>query len=194
MSLQIRLDELANGPIQRAEKLPTDWCEERLGAGFAPTDAGFEVKFRASASGSVVEVRCSVSGDLSLGCSRCGDGIVMPVTTDFEHRFVPAGKLDAGIIDPDEELFTADPDVSEHDGMQVDLQPLCIEYAILAVPYAPSCNDRAEGPCESWSEEPARFGDEFPEDEEEESPWAALSKIKLAPGPDEAGKDGAAEN
>lgn len=179
MPITVRLDELSKGPVRRTEPLQKSWCQERIGDHCRPADVPFEVELYVRAAATVVEADCRVQGALSLACSRCADPITVPFDVTFTHRFVPKGQLDTD-GDYDDDLFAADPDVSEHDGGAIDLEPLCIEYALLELPFAPSCADRPQGPCPDWSDEPARFGDEFAEDEDE-SPWDALRKITVAP-------------
>ena len=176
--LTIRLDQLANGPVSEERALPTDWCAERLGDDFRPTTPTFAVRVKARKHADVVQADCVLTGAYALGCSKCGDGLQLPFEVAFTQRFVPPGSVgddDDGYGD----LFADDPDLSEHDGQRIDLLPVCIEHAILALPQAPSCADLPSGPCEKWTDEPARFGDELPEDEEDESPWAALRSLQL---------------
>ncbi len=180
MPLRVRLDQLTSGPLREDRKLAMDWCGERLGNHFQAKESAFQVAIEVRRAAQVVEAKCHIVGAFDLGCSRCGDTVTLRVDTVFTHRFVPSGGLDAGDSDESESLFTADPDVSEHDGREVDLAPLCVEYTILAIPYAPSCVDAPAGPCEKWSDEPAVFGDVPPEEDEEDlSPWAALKGLKL---------------
>lgn len=177
MSLRIRLDQLANGPVHEQLQLPTEWCAERLGAEHRPQPAQFSVDVRARLTGDVVQADCVVTGGYTLLCSKCADQLTLPFEVSFTHRFVPAGSLEAG-DDPDD-LFVEDPDLSEHDGQAVDLQSVSIEHAILALPFAPTCQDLPAGPCERWTDQPTTFGDDFPE-EEEASPWDALKGLVVA--------------
>lgn len=178
MSLKIRLDQLASGPVTEEQKLNTDWCVERLGAEYSAPEP-FSVAIRARKTADVVEATCSVRGSYKLNCSRCSDGLTLEFDVEFTHRFVPSGSLDTGDDEVDA-LFIDDPDISAHDGLEIDLTPVCIEHAILEIPYAPSCVDTATGPCEKWSEAPAQFGDVMPDDPEEKNPWAALKDLQLA--------------
>lgn len=182
MKITIRLDRFIDGPVAEEQPLTTEWCAERLGAEFKPFDEAFKVHIKGRRAANVVEVDCVITGAYGLGCSKCGEDITLTFETGFTHRFVPPNSLTTPTDDKDD-LFADDPDITEHDGAEVDLRPVCIEHVILAVPFAPSCVDRAIGACDKWSDEPTQFGDELPDDPEEESPWAALKNIQLPDGP-----------
>ena len=185
MKLTIRLDRFVDGPVTEEQPLTTEWCAERLGEYFQPTNGPFKVQIKARRAADVVQADCVVSGSYALGCSKCGDDITLGFEAAFTHRFVPPNSLDVGGDDLDD-LFADDPDISAHDGAEIDLRSVCIEHAILAIPFTPTCVDSVTGPCDKWSDEPANFGDEMPEDEEDKSPFAALRDVQLPQGPAES--------
>ncbi len=101
-------------------------------------------------AGENVYAQGSVTGAITVACSRC----VSPVAVRFDEpvrvTYVPAHAMPADDVAPtDEELELAqdDLDVYPHDGETVDLEPLVREQFVLAVPFAPLCREDCLGLC-----------------------------------------------
>ena len=180
MSLTVRLDILKDGAKSGVEVVEEDLWREDLGAIFRAATEPLSLKWRLSAVGGVIEFHGDIAGELAYACASCTEPLKLNVQVEVSHHWVPAGQLSA---DGEETLsgFDRDPDVSEHDGEEIDLSPVIRECLLVELPYAPSCDVSATGPCPEWSDEPRVIhpGGEAPE-VKPNSPFAALASIKLS--------------
>jgi uncharacterized metal-binding protein YceD (DUF177 family) len=181
MAILIRLDQLRDQPRSDQDTLPIEFAPERLGHDYF-VKTPFAVRWKAQMVQGVVEVRAHVEGAFGFGCSRCGDPLTLPIQIDVHHHWLPAGEL----VDEDDEEHLADddPDVGEHDGVAVDLEPMLIDAIVVEVPLAPGCADATEGQCERWSDEPIVYhaGGQPPEEVETQRPFAdLLAKVRKGP-------------
>ena len=179
MAISIRIKELDKGPHRQRAALDTDWCAADLGGAYTPAAEQLVVNVRATRAGTVIEVVAEVRGGFRFACSRCAAPADLEVETEFTHHFVTAGSLDQG--DVGDRPFEADPDISEHDGDQIQLRDLCIEHTILALPSYPLCDETCKGLCGACgvnlNEETCNCAQQV----DPYSPWAVLAKLETEP-------------
>ena len=174
MSIEIKLDKIDNKRIEQSEDLSVDWFVDRLDENLVPVGETFKVEFVAESYTNVVSVRGKVTGAMSCMCSRCGEDMVLPISTDFVHRYVAKGELgtDAMTLEAAEEIQL---DISEHDGSMVDIAPVVIEQMIVELPFAPKCLEGGDNGCSKLGDAPLEFGDKEPL-VQEETPWSKALK------------------
>jgi uncharacterized protein len=85
-----------------------------------------------------------VTGEVELACSRCLEPFTLPVTTDFDLRYVPhtdnSGEGEREVEEDDlTTAFYADD--------QIDLGHLVLEQLHLALPMKPLCSETCKGLC-----------------------------------------------
>ncbi|HAN31366.1 MAG TPA: hypothetical protein DCQ06_07195 [Myxococcales bacterium] len=179
MSLTIRLAILKDGAKSGAASIDPELWQDDLGAIFSAAESPLMMKWSLSAVGGVVELAGEIEGALRFDCARCAEQQQLSVSLPVAHHWVPAGQLS---VDIDEELtdFDRDPDVSEHDGDALHLEPIVRESLLVELPYAPRCADGLGGPCPDWTDTAATMGvqTEAPE-VEPDHPFAALASMKL---------------
>ncbi len=174
MPIEIKLDKIDNKRLEQSEDLLVDWFAERLDERMVPVGDAFRVEFVAESYTNVVSVRGKVTGSMSCMCSRCGQDMILPVATEFVHRYVGRGELGTGDMTR-EAVEEIELDISEHDGEMVDIAPIAIEQMIVELPYAPKCPEGSENGCSGLGDEPLEFGDTEPLVQEETS-WSKALK------------------
>lgn len=172
MTIRIRLQELEDGPRSGEDVLP-DTFAERLGRDYSVQEP-IRVRWKAQMVHQVVEVQARVEGELGFGCSRCGDPLRLPVSQTVRHHWVAKGSLDEGDAADDGE--GDDPDLSEHDGVAIDLDEVLLDAVIVEVPFAPDCTDTVSGRCDNYRDEAIVYhaGGPPPEDDGRHRPFADL--------------------
>lgn len=144
MSIVLRVAELTSTPTILRDRLGMAWCAERAGAVYRAADNEMIVEVEATQAATVVDVKGRIIGHFGFDCSRCAEPSVLAIEESFEHHFVGPGQLDAG---EETDGFDADPDVSEHDGVSIELDDLAIELALVALPVVPLCSEDCKGLC-----------------------------------------------
>lgn len=180
MAIAIRLETLAEGPRSGVERVDPTLLTSQLNGIFQPGNQPLKLHWTATEVARIVEVSARLEGELRYGCARCVKPLTYPVSVALSHHWVPLGDLEIG-DDPASD-FDRDPDVSEHDGVEIDLEPVVIECALVEFPFAPDCELSVEGRCPDWTDE-ARVlhpGGEAP-DVPRKNPFAALADLKLTP-------------
>ena len=180
MAIPLRLEILADGPRSGVESVDPNLIIGQLDGVFQPGDQALELHWQASEVARIVEVKARLAGRLRYGCARCVQPLTFPVDISLSHHWVPPGSLDLG--DDASAGFDRDPDVTEHDGVEIDLEPVVIECAVVEFPYAPDCDLSVEGRCPDWTDEarvlhPGGPAPEVPR----KNPFAALADLKLSP-------------
>ena len=179
MSLLLKIADIPSTPITLDVELGTAWCGERLGPVYRAAATSLPVKVRTSQVASVIEIKAQVVGRFGFDCSRCAEAAELSVEAGFEHHFVAPGQLDTGgegFAD-----FDADPDVSEHDGAHLDLEELCIEYMLLALPDVPVCTADCLGLCPTCGANRNRESCGCAQASDVRTPWSALAGVKIEP-------------
>jgi len=179
LPIPIRIASLSKGTLEFDEPLLAETFIDRLGEELKPVEDEFRVGGVATVLGNVIEVRGQIKGTLNFTCSRCGEPLRMPIDTSFEHRFVAQGELRGGVSSDSQLDGTHDIDLSEYDGVEVDVAPVALDSMIVNLPVAPSCPQSREGPCEQWSAEQLTAGSVSAVDANDSPLAAALRKIKL---------------
>lgn len=179
MALEWTIAALNSTPSVQEVDLPMKWVAERYGDVYSAAAPALRVRASAMRAADVVDVTAELHTQVGFQCSRCAEPATMPLDTAFEHHFVGPGGIEAGEGEDFDPEVDGDPDLSEHDGQRVQLDELCIEYAILALPDVPLCKEDClglcpqcghnlnEGPCDCKNK-PDAF-----------SPWNALASLKL---------------
>ena len=85
-----------------------------------------------------------VAGDIELTCSRCLDPFTLPVTTDFDLRYVPHTE---NLGEGEREVEEDDLATAFYADEQIDLEQLIMEQLHLAMPMKPLCSDTCKGLC-----------------------------------------------
>ena len=174
MAIEIKLDKIDNKRVEGSEDLLVEWFVDRLDQTLIPVGKAFQVEYVAESYTNVVSVRGSVTGSIHCTCSRCGQDMVLPISTQFVHRYVGKGELgtEGMTLEAAEEIQL---DVSEHDGSAVDIAPIAIEQMIVELPFAPKCGEGSENGCANLGDAPLEFGDTEPLVQEETS-WSKALK------------------
>lgn len=170
MTIRISLDSLITGPRTDSDVLDPAFAAERLGADFGVA-VPFVVRWKAQRVQTVVQVKAEIRGAFSCLCSRCGDPMVLPLAIEVDHHWLPAGELEVAAGEgPDD-----DPDVSAHDGVAIDLEPLALDVLLVEVPLAPACAAGDPTRCARMGDEPiVYYAGDPPPDVPEEKPFASL--------------------
>lgn len=179
MSLKWSIAELSSAPSAQVADLSMSWCAERYGDVYSAAAPHLRVRAVARRAADVVDVDVTLATTVGFACSRCAEPSTMPLETSFAHHFVGPGGMEAGQGEDFNPEVDGDPDLSEHDGVSVQLDELCIEYAILALPDAPLCKEDCLGLCphcgQNLNEGPCTCKDIV----DPGSPWSALAGLKL---------------
>jgi len=85
-----------------------------------------------------------LTGELELSCSRCLEPFKLPVTTEFDLRYVPRVE-NAG--EGEREVEEDDLSTAFYDGDEIDLSQLITEQFQLALPMKPLCRGDCKGLC-----------------------------------------------
>lgn len=178
MPFRIAIASLTTAPQTLKHALPMTWVAERMGGMFEAVSKTLQAEAVASKHADVVDVKGHVHARVAADCSRCAERVEMPVDAEFEHHFVGPGQLDAGDVEG-ELALDGDPDVSEHDGAAIDLEELCVEHAILALPDVPLCDEDCLGLCPQCGINRNRETCQCDLTRDPASPWAKLAELRL---------------
>lgn len=177
MSVSCNLSQLTSTPTERSDTLDNGWCAERAGEVFRAVEPALTVDWAATKVAEVVEVKGHFRGRFGFDCSRCAEPAELTIEEAFDHHFVGPGQLDAG---EETDGFDADPDISEHDGIRIELDELVIELALLALPTVPLCEEGCKGLCPQCGTNLNRSTCSCAPLADNRSPWSALQDFKIA--------------
>jgi len=103
-----------------------------------------EVSGRLRRDGNDVALRGSLKTKLEVVCGRCLQPVELPISADFNERFV----RDIGwAAEEQHELLAEDLNVSVFDGEGIELDELVREELLLAVPVNVLCREDCKGLC-----------------------------------------------
>lgn len=85
-----------------------------------------------------------LTGELELTCSRCLETFTLPVSTDFDLRYVPRTE---NVGEGEREVEEDDLTTSFYENDQIDLGQLITEQFQLALPMKPLCSETCRGLC-----------------------------------------------
>ncbi len=180
MAVSLAISSLNATPQTREASLTTSWCAERLVGVYEAATPTLAIAVTATRHAEVVETHVRVQGKFRCACSRCAEPVELDVDTEFDHHFVGPGQLDAGDpLDADSAGLDDDPDVSEHDGAKIELDELCIEHVILALPDVPLCDNDCKGLCPRCAINRNHESCSCDLREERSSPWAKLAELRV---------------
>ena len=180
MAVSIAIASLNATPQTRDASVSTAWCAERLAGVYEAAEPTMAIAVTATRHADVVEAHTRVHAKFRCACSRCAEPVELAVDTDFDHHFVGPGQLDAGSdLDPEAVDLDSDPDVSEHDGKSIELDDLCIEHTILALPDVPLCSEDCKGLCPRCGINRNHETCTCDLHEERSSPWAKLAQLRV---------------
>ncbi len=180
MAIAIRLEILADGPRSGTEQIAASVLTSELDRSFKPGNEALTLDWSLTEVARIVALTAKLRGEVKFACSRCSDPLTLPLNVDIAHHWVPAGELEVdGASTTD---FDRDPDVSEHDGFEIDIEPIVMECVLVDFPFAPACDLSLEGCCPDWTEDPRILhpGGEAP-DIELKIPFASLADLYLTP-------------
>ena len=89
-----------------------------------------------------VFARGDVKALFNVPCALCLQPSLVKISAPLKMTFVASGDDDAGSDDPLDDL-----EVSQHDGLEVDLGEIVREQLILGVPMSPRCREECKGLC-----------------------------------------------
>ncbi|WP_274651581.1 YceD family protein [Paenibacillus humicola] len=95
------------------------------------------VDLTAQGEGGEVNVGGRLSTEVELACSRCLEPLAYKASADFRETFKPASAMNGS--EPEETIPV------EED--KVDLEPFVEETMMLALPFAPLCEESCKGLC-----------------------------------------------
>lgn len=180
MTISLAIAGLNATPQTREETLTTAWCAERLVGVYEAASPTLAISVTATRHADVVEAHTRVQGKFRCACSRCAEPVELTVDTEFDHHFVGPGQLAADTdMDADSADLDEDPDVSEHDGARIELDDLCIEHVILALPDVPLCAEACKGLCPRCGINRNSETCTCDLQEERSSPWAKLAQLRV---------------
>jgi DUF177 domain-containing protein len=85
-----------------------------------------------------------VEGEIELACSRCLEPFTLPVTTDFDLRYIPHTENSG---EGEREVEEDDLTTAFYADDQIDLGHLVMEQLHLALPMKPLCSETCKGLC-----------------------------------------------
>jgi uncharacterized protein len=176
----IKIADLSSQPRIEHARLSTAWCADRMAGVYRALEDEQAATVTATRTAEVVEVKVETAGAFGFDCSRCAEPSRLQVEVAFTHHFVGPGQLDAGADWGTDEAADADPDVSEHDGVRIELDELCIEHTILALSDVPLCRDDCRGLCPQCGTNRNLGACSCAPDTDARSPWTALRDFKLS--------------
>ena len=102
------------------------------------------------ADGTHVFAAGTFKGHVTVACSRCVGPVRLDIDEKLRVTFMPPGEMPAEEqteADEGAEVREEDLDTFAFDGERVDLEPVLREQFVLAVPFAPLCQDACKGLC-----------------------------------------------
>ncbi|HET6612271.1 MAG TPA: DUF177 domain-containing protein [Kofleriaceae bacterium] len=172
-------DALAGLPMRAALERPAD----------DPAPGKVRVDIDLYSESGNVFVRGRIEGWVEVACSRCVEAASVAVDEDLAITYLPAAKAQAIADEAEEKLLRAgdEPataeiaeaaDVYPMAEDEVDLAPMLREQVILAVPFAPLCDEVCRGLCPRCGENRNRTPCDCPT-EVTDPRWAALTGVKV---------------
>lgn len=182
--MKIRLEDISEEPTEATFSASKESLNARLAEGrheaeeFRLTDP-LAVDVTYYRAGEDLYFQGTLASTLAASCARCLKTYSLDLKTPFEFVLVPeppAGEQD----DPEIELQADDLALSFFSGPEIDLEPLCGEQAILALPTRALCREDCRGLCSVCGGD--RNRDACACDDRAPDPrWAALQNWKPRP-------------
>ena len=140
--MRIELDKLEEqggkfAQVYEANELPLEDAEVRL---VEPA----EVRGRIRRTGKEVELQGKLHTKLEAVCGRCLQPVELPITTEFNERFV---RTVSWAAEEQHELQAEDLNIAVFDGEGIELNDLVREEILLAMPAQILCQEDCKGLC-----------------------------------------------
>ena len=103
-----------------------------------------EVRGLIRRAGNEIELRGQLEARIQTVCGRCLKSVVLPVSSEFLERFVPAVSW---LTEEQHELSEEELNLAVFDGEAIDLDDLVREEILLAMPARALCNEECKGLC-----------------------------------------------
>jgi len=148
-----------------------------------PEGADLELDVRLEAVMECVLVSGTVAAPLTGECARCLDSLTSSFEVEFQELFsyLAAGHAGSQATEEDRCL----------DGDLLDLEPVCRDAVLLALPLSPLCSDDCPGLCAECGARLADLGPEHGHGDSIDPRWAALSMLDTADTAARNGRDNA---
>jgi DUF177 domain-containing protein len=158
---------------------PSGFCVELIGV---PEGADVELEIRLEAVMEGVLVSGTVRAPLTGECARCLDPVASSIEVGLQELFCyPAVR------------FTRDSEATEEDhyldGDLLDLEPVCRDAVLLALPLSPLCSGDCPGLCVECGVRLADLGSEHGHGESADPRWAALRLLDTTGNAARTGRD-----
>jgi uncharacterized protein len=141
--MQVNVSQLLREPIGSKREHPLNEVADIFGDGKGCLVQGEARLLRTQRS---ILVKCTVSTEVELTCSRCLSLFRYPLTLNFEEEYLPTVDVVSGTPLPLPEepgAFTID----EHHIL--DLTEAMRQYTVLAIPMKPLCRKDCAGLCQN---------------------------------------------
>jgi uncharacterized protein len=149
---------------------PADFGVELVGV---PAGADIELDIRLEAVMEGVLVSGTVRAPLTGECARCLDPVTSSIEVGFQELFCYLAARVAGDSEATEEDHYLDGDL-------LDLEPLCRDAVLLALPLSPLCSGDCPGLCVECGGRLADLGSEHGHGVSADPRWAALGLLDTA--------------
>ncbi len=134
-----------------------------------------KVSGRIRRAGNEVELQGELSAKLETSCGRCLRQVELPITAEFNERFVQAVGWGAA---EQHELSPEELNVAVFDGEAIDLDDLVREELLLAVPANVLCREDCRGLCPTCGTD-RNLNECQCGDKEVDSRWQKLKDLKV---------------
>ena len=134
-----------------------------------------KIQGRARRVGTEVELRGRLHARIEVPCGRCLNPVEVPISTEFNERFVRAVSWAA---DEQHELHEEDLNLAVFDGEGIELDDLAREEILLAVPDSVLCRQDCQGLCPTCGTD-RNQGDCQCETNEVDSRWQKLKELQM---------------
>ena len=154
----------------RTAVAPADFGVELVGV---PAGADIELDIRLEAVMEGVLVSGTVRAPLTGECARCLDPVTSSIEVGFQELFCYLAVRQAGDSEATEEDHYLDGDL-------LDLEPVCRDAVLLALPLSPLCSGDCPGLCAECGARLADTGPEHGHGDSADPRWAALRLLDAA--------------
>jgi uncharacterized protein len=134
-----------------------------------------EVQGRIRRTGKEVQLQGKLHTKLETVCGRCLQPVELPITTEFNERFVRSVSWAA---EEQHQLQAEDLNIAVFDGEGIELDDLVREELLLALPVSVLCRDDCKGLCPVCGID-RNANDCQCENDEPDSRWQKLKELQM---------------
>jgi len=175
----LRIEDIAPQSVVLNEVQPSTWLDGLLGVEYSATDVPVRFEIEVGRVNDTVDMHAQLVAPLRYRCVRCNVEVDHELNVAFRHIFVRPYEAEAKDGPKASEDDEEDLEVSAHDGESVDLEPICREQVVLALPAYPVCEETCRGLCADCgadlNREPCTCGSR------NTGPFAVLAESAIAP-------------